>query len=582
VKHLLRLSGFACCLFLTLPASLFAQDAAPSMSVILSSSDRLKDDIKFMLDLTTPAEQKQWKTVKEYLDDVFLLGLDGKRLHRYDLISGPDGIEYRSSFPIKVEKDFIDNLELFGIKVRRRGRNLYYLSDAYEGIMRIIDDYGVIGQRKDVPIRGFEPIDNVIKKYVLKPDGKTPIYDLMFLLLNQNGKPAARQKSYADVKKELMAAVKQAEDETKEDFELRHALTELQIDELGRYYTDPKELVIGWTLDETKEKKGFGSIDLLPDAETPLAEAVAQLGQVPSRYEAIPEPEGKILSSRINWPLDKLQIGNLVRVTELLAERGKSKVAASETLKTDEQKAAMNQVISVLSASAIETINSGRFDGFVHCRPSNDGKYTFIGGAQFKNAQNITAAIKQLQIARPERKIALDVAEHEGLTIHEIQISPDHEAQFDDLCGSNKLHIAVGENEFWYSIGADSLDAIKAAVTTADEKTDVKPNDEFFSFLLKPGPLVEWRDRHAKPAEPEEIQTVSDEEEEEGEKKKIKVDREQLRRQAIEAFKPGDDVWTMSLKRQEDRVKGAMTVDTGILRLVGKLIAQFSEETLEE
>lgn len=582
MKHLLRFSGFAFCVLVFFPVALFGQDAAPSMTVVLSNTDRLKDDLKLMLDLTTPAEQKQWKTVEEYLDQVFLLGLDGTRLHRYDLISGAEGVEYRSSFPIADQQDFIENLELFGIDVRRRGRTLYSLSGAFEGIMRIIDDYGVIGQRKDVPIRGFEPIDDTMKKYVLKPDGETPIYDLMFLLLNQNDNVKARHASYADVKKELMAAVKQAEDETKEDFELRRALTELQIDELGRYYTDPKELVVGWTLNNA-EKKGSGAIDLLPDADTPLAEAVARLAQVPSRYEAIPEPEGKILSGRLNLPLDQQQQGNLVEVVELLADRGKSEVEASKTLKTDEQKAAMKQVITLLSDSAIGTVKSGRFDGFAQARPAQNGKYTLLGGAQLDNAQNISEALKQLQIARPDRTIALDVAEHEGLAIHEIQVSPEDEPKYDDLYGSKTFHIAVGEKEFWYAVGTDSLDALKAAVAAANEKADVKPNEEFFSFYFKAGPWIEWRDRHAEPSEPAKIETVVPEEDgQAGDEKKIKVDREQLRKKAIEAFEPGDDVWTMSLKREEDRVKGAMSVDTGILRLVGKLIAQFSEETLEE
>lgn len=579
MKHLLRLSGLACCLIVAPLASLFAQETAPSMTLVLSSTDRLKEDVKFMLDLTTPAEQKQWEVIEEYLDEVFLLGLDGKRPHRYDLISGDNGVEYRSSFPIAKEADFRKNLGLFGIKLSRRTKTYYKLSEAFDGVLRFMDDYGVIGQSQDVPARGFTPLDAIMQKYALKPGTTDAIHDLMFLLLNDSGKPKDRQAAFAKVKKELMAAVKQAEGESEADFNLRRSLTELQIDEMGRYYTDPKELLIGWTLD-TKVKQGSGLIDLLPEEGTPLADAVSKLATVPSRYEAIPEPEGKIFSFRLNLPLDELQTGNMVEVVNLVGAQAKANADTSETLK-DEQKQALKQAVTLLTNSMTNTIKQKRLDGYVQCRPSQNGKYTLIGGAQFQNAANLTAAIKQIQIARPDRAITLDVGEHAGMAIHEIQVSEADEPQYDDFCGSNKFHIAVGEHEFWYSIGTDSIDALKAAIDVTNENKNAAANEEFFSLYLKPAPWVEWRARHAKPADPK-LQKVAGATTPEGDAKKVNVDLAVIRKQAIEAFKPGDDVLIMSLTREEDRVKGNMSVDTGILRLVGKMTAQFSKDTLEE
>ncbi len=56
----------------------------------------------------------------------------------------------------------------------------------------------------------------------------------------------------------------------------------------------------------------------------------------------------------------------------------------------------------------------------------------------------------------------------------------------------------------------------------------------------------------------------------------------ELRKLALEAFSAGDDRVSMQLARDGNDVAGRMEVATGILRLAGKLVAQFSKENLED
>ncbi|HSG68783.1 MAG TPA: hypothetical protein VLA12_00125, partial [Planctomycetaceae bacterium] len=114
MKTSLRICAAAwLCLFGIAPA--LQADDAPSITIMHSGSNRLKEDIKFILSLTNAAEQKQWKVIEEHLDEVFLLGIDGARPLRIDMISQNNKMETRTSFPVSKKDDFLENLNLFGI-----------------------------------------------------------------------------------------------------------------------------------------------------------------------------------------------------------------------------------------------------------------------------------------------------------------------------------------------------------------------------------------------------------------------------------------------------------------------------------
>ncbi len=53
----------------------------------------------------------------------------------------------------------------------------------------------------------------------------------------------------------------------------------------------------------------------------------------------------------------------------------------------------------------------------------------------------------------------------------------------------------------------------------------------------------------------------------------------ELRQRALKAFKPGEDKLTFEMKRVEKKITGTLTVQQGILRLVGEMMATFSKET---
>jgi hypothetical protein len=97
--------------------------------------------------------------------------------------------------------------------------------------------------------------------------------------------------------------------------------------------------------------------------------------------------------------------------------------------------------------------------------------------------------------------------------------------------------------------------------------------------LVKVSPWVELIQKLRPVQADPKIQQVS---QKTGDKKKIKVDRGELRKMALSAFAAGDDVVTLQLVRAGANVEGSLQVQPGILRLVGKLVAKFSRENVDE
>ena len=565
-------------------ASLPADDA-PSITIMHSGSNRLKEDIKFIFGLTTKEEQKQWPVVEGYLDDVFLLGIDGSRPLRIDMNSVDGTTQTRSSFPVADFELFKENLELFGIDLKRKTKTYYELSNAYEGYMRLIEDYAVIAPiRELVPARSFEPLDDSnVKKYFLGKDKNLLVPGFAILLLNENGKPADRRKNFGELKKELMAGVSQGEEETKEDFELRTAMTELQIDELARYYADPKEVLIGGTIDH-QAKVGKMSLDLLPDKGTDLATAVAVVGTKASYFAGQKVPENQILASRINLPLDQAQQTNASKVIQLQLDRGIASVEANNE-STDEQKAALKKAMSLASDAIDTTLKENGLDFFVHCQPNASGKHTILGGLKMSKSANLTELFKLMPGFPEARKVTLDVEKEGDVAIHEFEFSPRAKPAMDDFFGVDKILVGVGPEAAWFAFGENAMADLKAAIAANTTAAQSAPSPEFFSLSIKGAPFIGWQDRQDKKdpaAAKKTIKQVSGTSEEEKPDAKAQLSNLPIRDLALEAFANGDDVLKMSLRKEGDRIKGDLNADTGILRFFGKVLASFSKENLEE
>ena len=539
---------------------LVAEDATPRVSIVLPGGDALTGNLKFLLGLTSTEEQKQLPVVLDYLE-IFQIGIDGKKPICMDLLFADKSVRMLSSFPVSSLNDFKENLDGFGIAIKRRPKSLYKLSGAYEGFMRYRrgSRYASISEKlADVPA----------DKPGAAGDPRKPVQsfldqgaDLGVQVINAADQQDQRRSSFDSVRKEIMAGVKSKPKEAAEDFALRKLVTRHQMDELQRFFVESAKVSMSWTTD-AKEKIGRGALSLAAIPDTSLAASIALLGQEPSHFALIEDPEKTILSGRIYHPLDQQRQQRLAELFSELRGRFHTKIKGNKA--SDDRKAATDTLVDHVMDMLTANAKAGLTDVFIQVVEPADDKRTVLGGARVTDSAPLTEIMNLLPKSIADVQVETDVATEGDVKIHKLTLTKSSQTLQDFLGTDQTIYLGVSQDTVWYAAGADAMDALKHAITEA--ATPAKFEDiqsiPFFSLDFRVLPWLRLRK-----------QQVAD---------KADAGNVELRKLALEAFSAGDDRVSMQLSRDGNDVAGRMEVATGILRLAGKLVAQFSKENLED
>lgn len=568
------------------------QNAAPEVILAQNGADNLLSDLEFVLMLTSPEEQKQWTDLKEYIE-LFLIGVDRTRPNRVDFIlqdspSGPrakDGgvaevkatadepangkgekkkkkftpstmYRMRLAVPVSNLAEFReDNLEGIGVDtLRRSSAHLYEARDAFVGWMRYKEGYAIFAEKKDdIPFTLPDPariIQPLVRKYDLAGVGAN---------LKTDTKSIEERRDWAgEQRNDILGRLQQRKEETKDEFALRKMLSGHLLDEVQRIYAEGLDVHLGWnTLVREREGRLEGDLTAIP--ETSLAETIRTAGREPSRFAAIPQSKGSILSARLNWPLDEMRQENLLELFEFAHAQSLEDIEADETRGKEEKEAARELADRVLRFFETNT-RAGLADGFVETHANASGKHTAIGGFKAADGHSVVEILELIPKARKGQTVEIDVDKAGGVRIHRAPIDVEKHVHFQEFLGTDVVYVGTEKDAVWFAAGENALDELKGAIEASGKPPAGKPGDRFATLFVKFLPWLELRDKRAgKEGDPE------------------------LRRKAIEAFRQGDDTLALQLSRTPgDRIVGDMVADTGILRLAGKMIAQFTKENLAE
>jgi len=315
-------------------------------------------------------------------------------------------------------------------------------------------------------------------------------------------------------------------------------------------------------IDESGAKGSWMDIVLDPLPDTDLAASVRLLAKKPSAFANIARTENSILSGRINHPLDKMRITNFLRLSKLIRSRTQKNVG-TETDSTKQEKENRKKAADLFFDMVDAGIKSGVFDGFTEAHPNQSGKNTVVGGILTVDGNQLIEALKLFPKASQGQKVELNVDEVSGVKIHKFTAATEKHALFNGFLGSDVIYLGTSKEAVWYAGGENALDELKAAIQKTAEPNTGKATDSPVDILIKLGPWMKLRQAY-----------LADE----------KADKEilKLRQLAVDAFSFGDDKLTLKLDRVKAGIKGQMTGQPGILRFVGKILADFSAENLDD
>lgn len=567
---------------------------------------------EYFLSLTAPEDQQQWPTVEGFLESL-LEGVDRTRPMRMDLLLGGEETRYRTSIPVANFRLFEKNIRLLGVKIRRirdtriQG-TLYQTQDAYPGFMRFHQGYATFAKTREALIGYPDPrkaIDGLVARYHLAFENVNPAPGPQVL--------DALRRNFAQYRKQEMADLQRRQGATEADFALRQALRRTWLDEAERFYVEAERILLGWTTDTSK---GQGRIDITvtPIPETSLAKAVNMLGQRPSYFAGLARHENSILSFRVNHPLDPARRENLLETGRRLQAEEKAEIQAREGL-TESQRTAAREVVDLLYALHEDVVRGGVIDAFAEVHTNPSGHKTLLAGIQAPAAARPSGRSSQDDAGQqtappgedaapsPERRpqegsdrqeappaaeaaqdraqppgdrsrivhilellprtgraetVQLDADREGDVRIHAVTVSPQEFPHFEWFFGETTYYVGESDQAAWIAAGENALAELKSAIQQAGVPPDAQADPTFFRFFAQLAPWLELRQRRSP---------------EEGDP--------ELRQMALEAFQQGQDTVSLRLQRVENRVEGELLADRGILRLFGKLIAEFSRETLQ-
>lgn len=548
----------------------------------------LKKDLKSLLDLGTPAEQKQWSNIEDFID-TFVAGIDGSRPFQVQLLAGMTPSGYLTALPLDGGfQTFRDNVEGLGYELKRDAKDtsLYQFNmiidseqestpgaEAVEdvGWMRVLSDaeYLVLAMSSS---RSSLPR---LKELTLaaKPGDFAAGTAAVMQLTNPDATEAGqkhRRTIFAGNRKATMDALQKRPEETATRFEMRKLSSNLMLDEVERAAAESQDLKISMQMDHTTAGAPSLNVagDLVAIPGTALATALQQFNSRPDAFAGIARLPGSALSLRINHPVDDMRKAGMVSFLNLIRDEISAKLKNGSQRPASE-KEAIDKVVTDIITHLRSGIESGWMNVFVESVPDGKGGFTSIGAYNADNAASLTEILPRMKDMHPGTQVELNVDKVGDYAIHRVQLGEGLLDVFDRLFGVRRdTFVAVGKDYVWLSSGDNALESLKKSLAALAPPA-ATPAAVHLEITMLPW-ARQMNDFYSKQTPPKEREALS-----------AWKAAERSRARGLEAFEKGSDSIVVDVKAEAGHLLTSVRLDTGILRFIGKEMAAFSKENLE-
>ena len=245
----------------------------------------------------------------------------------------------------------------------------------------------------------------------------------------------------------------------------REAGQKLSIEAVRRLLMDGDRVSLAFNVD-AKAKSMTLDLGFTAKPGTVLAQACASYAKTESPFASIASAQtvGSLLISS--------QLSDTVQATllKVLDDGEREKNAKSQDLPADQREVA-NRAIKQIYETARKSVQHGRWDQALVVNSTGTGKIQVLLAVKASNARELALFFED--VARNESTIQFDVAKVGSTRIHSIQLPPD--AEREKHFGNGPMYLAFNDESLLFAHGADSLDALKAALEGKSSKTPIAP-----------------------------------------------------------------------------------------------------------
>lgn len=528
-----------------------AADPPEGITISTTKIDDIYSHLKFVFD--EAEEPKAWETLKDFLDG-YVVGMDLKQ-PLYGQVrlrtekNGKNKYHTIWQFPVPDAnaKTFIKNIGLldYTAKEIRGAKGIYKVSGSYTGYLQFISGFACFAEDRDDLTQGLSPAAELA---ALLP----PTADVVVEVANKPEGLEARREALDTTYKEVVGGIHKRKNEDPDRFELRKLWTEQQMAEVNRFTAEASRIHLHW-ITNTTSKSGILKVDLTPLPNTSLAKSVDEVGKTPSYFRNVPHAEKTPCSLHINFPLDELRQKNASSMSVASKSLTLKEIQKNAELSEAQKKNATN-VTEVVYDAISQVIERKQLDTFMNVTKQANGSALAVGGVRLDG--------NLLKKSIEDHKGELDIkfaAEKEGdVEIHQLTVPEDWKTIREMFGNASAIYLATSGDAFWYSIGEGGSGPIHEAIKQSHQEGEKQLPPVLVDAQLSK--LAEVLDK---------VQT------------RLKEGDAEMRAQIVKLMSSADDTLHLVLERQEQKVLLDMTIQQGVFKGAGKLIAKGVRENLD-
>jgi hypothetical protein len=587
MKTAVRWAILLCC---ALPASRALAQTPQDARITISHPgvQVMKQDLETLLKLTPAPEQKQLTVWYDFVD-TFAIGLDPEKPMSIQMLPGINPAGYLAILPLAGGfQDLRENMEALGYEVTRDSRDTslyqFRLFEELEGgdapadpaaveevgWMRVLAKSGylvggIVGSRKDLPALREIVIQSVVPEF---ESSRVAYFDFT----NPDPSPAAqthRREKYQAIRQPAVDAIRKRPSESDAFLQLRKTATSMMMDEGERVSAESQRLVAQFSIDSSKRDKPvlLASGELQPISGTGLEEAMKTFNTVPDAFAAVAKPAGAALSIRINHPVDPMRQKNLTTLLDLLQQDVSAKLA-SRPGRTDEQKEAIDKVVTGIVAHLKTGIDSGWLNFCTDAVPDGKDSFNSVTAYTSPAPEALNEVLPLMAKMSPRSEVEMNAATIGDIAVHRVRLEEGLIDVVDRYFGVERdVYVAIGKNIVWMASGEKAMDDLKRVIDSAGEpKPGTSPLHVEVALLPWTRQSVNFFAKVPLPKEKSELE--------------LRRAGDRRRTRAVEAFSKGDDTITVHCEFEDGKLKTDVRLDSGILRFIGRQLAVFAEENL--
>ncbi|TWU14642.1 hypothetical protein CA54_35110 [Symmachiella macrocystis] len=546
------------------------QGSGPLVTFMFTNANEFLADLKFLMGKGHD-EDKALENLQLLLLDPYLVGLDPKNPPvPSDKPSG--AVVYLEDaklqtvlfFPVQNEAEFFDTISDVGIDNEEVGGGFYAISGEVfpNSHARLANGYVYFAESKALLLRDLPKPEELFHDFLEKK------YDVAAHIDGSSTSIEQRRDAFKEFRKETTGSLKKLKDEEELDFQIRKSVVEFQLDEIERYFSESKTIELGWTTD-VEGKRGVVHIELeaLPDTE--LAKTIEVLEQTDGDANTTVTKDYVSYSST-HFLFDKMRQEHMLAISKLLRDKAHQLIGEDEQI-ADADKENAKKVSDLIFSLLDANTNEGTLFGWMKVLKNEEKQHTLLGQTTVKNVPQIATILTDSGVAELNVDKVADKAD-----IHKVAIYGDYDGlkgQFgDDLA----IYIATGAGELqdrvWVGMGHNAVAEIKKAIEANEAAGPVAAQ-----LRIKVGSwvdaLIDPESKKAEAPAKKSKRPRRGRRRARGAKKKEAYDIGRIAWQTLGNVE--DDILVLTLEKvAENRVVVHEDIDTGLLRFIGKVLAQ--------